>query len=35
MLDLSALSTISTIYVGEDSSPLTFVGTADFASEKK
>lgn len=32
MLDLSALSTI---YVGEDSSPLTFDGTADFASERK
>lgn len=32
MLDLSALSTI---YMGEDSSLLTFDGTADFASEKK
>ena len=32
MLDLSALSII---YVGEDFSPLTFDGTAEFASEKK
>lgn len=32
MLDLSALSLT---YVGEDFSPLTFDGTAEFASEKK
>lgn len=32
---MSDLSALSTIYVGEDSSPLTFHETTDFASEKK